>query len=117
MKEVYVVIEHWKLNWEEEYNIHSFSTYQKAKRFYDNCIRHDMSSGISCDSFQTDNVEFCGEHYINDNMPSKRYALEEVNVPQEGRYLHIWHWFQKEDPINICSSYYIERCIIDEDKI
>lgn len=117
MMEIYIVVEHWRVYWEGEIKVHVFSTYSKAKDFYDKCIEKDTSTGISSDSFKANNVEFCGKCFSAEKEPEKQYGLEIANKPEDNYYLHWWAWFGKENPLQVYSIYHIEKQIIDEEEV
>ena len=121
MKEVYVVIKDWTEDGDNQTKIHIFSTYRKAKKFYDKCLEDEMATGLSSDSFKANAVEICGEVYGEDEekYPDKPYALE-ISIsdnPEGSRYLCSWCWFEKEYYSGLHSEYRLERRIIDEDEI
>ena len=113
MNKNYVVTEYWMMNGEGGAQAHVFSTYEKAKGFYQHCIEKELQDGFASNSFDNGDIEFI----INDSHEGNLegcYIIEEVfdiEYPESDLF---WSWYEKGYYADCHSDYKLEVLDVDD---
>lgn len=74
MNKIYIVTEEWMNEGEGGCTPHPFSTWEKAKEFFDWCVQKEFNEYMAADPHADDNIDETED--LNDE--TKDYALEKI---------------------------------------
>lgn len=109
---IYIVSEDWEREGERGNIIHPFSSYEKAKKFYDKCIKLEKEEYFARDYIISNDVEYCK---VNESWKEedKNYVIATTDDLENN--FHEWFFYEKESYDNFHSSYTLMEYELDKE--
>lgn len=96
MKHIYLVMTDWAFDGGSDIETEAFEDYDNAKLRYEELIKRAKTEDFPQNSFETNDVEYCGEVYYEEDESDAAYALETAEYSATiTDYPNRWTWFEK----------------------
>lgn len=108
MNKIYIVTEEWMNEGEGGCTPHPFTTWEKAKEFYDWCIEKELDEYLAAAPYADDDID----ETENGTDNTKRYRIEKVE--NKGGTC-VWTFYEKGNYNDFHSAYNLDRFVVDYD--
>lgn len=109
MEKIYIVTEEWTNEGEGGCTPHPFTTWEKAKEFFDWCIQKELDEYMAADPYANDDID--ETKYATDK--TKAYAIDK-NINEENGPCS-WEFYEKGNYSNYHASYSLCEFEVDYD--